>query len=207
MTISEVGDNVLGNNLYAYCFNNPVNMDDQDGNWPKWLKKAAKWVKNKVIDPIVDFCEDVVESAVTKVYNYYSALGVTTEETTKGIRINNSYRVGGFLAKYAYSYYLNHYSEYKDEIDGSTMGMAFEWDVHNVGFYVTSIVKAVGISPGFINDLNESTRNVDLGNTIYDDRHSVSFLMWGLYVIFLPDYALYDGIIYAKAANVVVADK
>lgn len=33
-----------GYNLFAYCFNNPVNMEDQTGNWPKWLEKVAKAV-------------------------------------------------------------------------------------------------------------------------------------------------------------------
>lgn len=28
-------------NLFAYCFNNPVNMSDETGAWPSWLKKVA----------------------------------------------------------------------------------------------------------------------------------------------------------------------
>lgn len=38
--ISDVGGNALGYNLFAYCFNNPVNMDDPTGQWPKWIGKA-----------------------------------------------------------------------------------------------------------------------------------------------------------------------
>ena len=38
--ISDLGGNVLGYNLFAYCFNNPVNMDDPTGQWPKWVGKA-----------------------------------------------------------------------------------------------------------------------------------------------------------------------
>lgn len=33
-------DHILENNLFAYCFNNPVNMFDDDGQWPKWITKA-----------------------------------------------------------------------------------------------------------------------------------------------------------------------
>lgn len=33
--ISSVGGDVLGCNMFAYCFNNPVNMSDPSGNWPK----------------------------------------------------------------------------------------------------------------------------------------------------------------------------
>jgi RHS repeat-associated protein len=42
--IAGTGENVLGYNMFAYCFNNPVNMSDPTGNWPSWgtvLKAAA----------------------------------------------------------------------------------------------------------------------------------------------------------------------
>ena len=38
--IAGVSDSVQGFNLFAYCFNNPVNMQDENGNWPKWLTGA-----------------------------------------------------------------------------------------------------------------------------------------------------------------------
>ena len=31
--VSDVGSNVLGYNMFAYCFNNPINMEDPNGNW------------------------------------------------------------------------------------------------------------------------------------------------------------------------------
>ena len=39
--ISGVSGDVLGYNQFTYCFNNPVNLQDEDGNWPKWAKKLA----------------------------------------------------------------------------------------------------------------------------------------------------------------------
>ena len=30
-----------GYNLFAYCFNDPINLTDGEGNWPKWLKKVV----------------------------------------------------------------------------------------------------------------------------------------------------------------------
>ena len=27
--------------MFAYCFNNPVNMYDETGTWPSWIKKAV----------------------------------------------------------------------------------------------------------------------------------------------------------------------
>ena len=51
--VAGVGGNVKGYNLFAYCFNNPVNMDDQTGNWPKWIKDTVKWVAKNIVRPIV----------------------------------------------------------------------------------------------------------------------------------------------------------
>ena len=51
--ISGVGGNILGNNVFAYCFNNPVNMDDGTGNWPQWLKNSVKWVAKNIVKPVV----------------------------------------------------------------------------------------------------------------------------------------------------------
>ncbi len=33
-------DHMLENNLFAYCFNNPVNMTDDGGYWPSWATKV-----------------------------------------------------------------------------------------------------------------------------------------------------------------------
>ena len=34
-------ENINQYNMFAYCFNNPVNMYDDAGTWPNWIKKAA----------------------------------------------------------------------------------------------------------------------------------------------------------------------
>ena len=34
--IADVGREVQGYNMFAYCQNNPVNLEDPTGNWPKW---------------------------------------------------------------------------------------------------------------------------------------------------------------------------
>lgn len=36
-------DHILENNLFAYCFNNPVNMTDDTGHWPKWATNLVKF--------------------------------------------------------------------------------------------------------------------------------------------------------------------
>ena len=40
----QTGQGVLSNNMFAYCMNNPVNMGDSTGTWPKWLSGALNIV-------------------------------------------------------------------------------------------------------------------------------------------------------------------
>ena len=59
--VPDVGDSMQGYNLFSYCFNNPVNMSDDSGHWPKWLENAANWVNEKIVQPAKEFVFDVVE--------------------------------------------------------------------------------------------------------------------------------------------------
>ena len=48
----------MGYNMFAYCFNNPVNMSDSSGDWPSWneiksgIGKVAKKIGELIIKPI-----------------------------------------------------------------------------------------------------------------------------------------------------------
>ena len=42
--ISGVGGDIRGYNLFAYCMNNPINLTDEAGNWPKWVETTTKIV-------------------------------------------------------------------------------------------------------------------------------------------------------------------
>ena len=53
--IGGVGGPVQGYNMFAYCFNNPVNMFDDSGHWPKWIKDVANWVNNNIVQPVANF--------------------------------------------------------------------------------------------------------------------------------------------------------
>ena len=66
--IAGVGGEVLGYNMFAYCFNNPVNMDDPTGNWPNWIKNTVKWVAKNIAKPVVK----TVQKALSKVDVTYS---------------------------------------------------------------------------------------------------------------------------------------
>ena len=51
-TLTYQMDSVQGKNLYQYCFNNPVNMEDEDGGWPKWVTQVAIGVGAIVIGAV-----------------------------------------------------------------------------------------------------------------------------------------------------------
>ena len=76
---------MLSCNMFAYCRNNPVNMSDESGQWPKWLKsvtkvikKAAKKVK-KVVTSFYKKCLNTIDTAV-------SAFGEIAASTSKYIQ-------------------------------------------------------------------------------------------------------------------------
>ncbi len=62
--IANVGGDVLGYNTFAYCVNNPVNMSDDTGNWPKWVGQATSWVNKKIIQPVKNFFSSTKQSSL-----------------------------------------------------------------------------------------------------------------------------------------------
>lgn len=35
--LGTVGKELHGNNMFAYCWNNPICMEDSNGDWPRWI--------------------------------------------------------------------------------------------------------------------------------------------------------------------------
>ena len=81
--ISGVGSDIRGYNLFAYCFNNPVNMSDPTGNWPKWIKNTVKWVAKNIVKPVVK----TVQKTLSKVDLTYST-GVNVSGTPSAWNFN-----------------------------------------------------------------------------------------------------------------------
>ncbi len=82
--ISSIGTTTQGYNMFAYCFNNPVNLSDTSGNWPKWVENTFNWVNDNIVKPVTNFVNNVADDIkkydknntdVNKVYeaNYISA--------------------------------------------------------------------------------------------------------------------------------------
>ncbi len=74
--ISGTDGDIKGYNLFAYCFNNPINMDDQNGHWFSWIKNTVKWLTKNIIKPVVK-----------KIQNTLSKVNVTS---TQGINISGT---------------------------------------------------------------------------------------------------------------------
>ena len=104
--------------------------------------------------------------------------------------------------QFGYSFYVNHFSEYQDDIRGSTVGMAFEWFVHNVAYVAYSTIDSFGLGSIFgmsSDDLQgkmDQARDVDIGAAIYADNHGGwSNAMQITYGILFPIPSISDRII------------
>ena len=53
--VSGVGQDIMGYNMFVYCHNNPVNMSDENGNWPKWVTKIVDTVNAIAYSIVYEF--------------------------------------------------------------------------------------------------------------------------------------------------------
>lgn len=76
--------------------------------------------------------------------------------TDDNVHIENSYKIVTPWIRYGYSFYLNHInSDTKNVIKGSSLGVSFEWESHNLAALF-----------GFG---GEAAENLDVGATIFSD--------------------------------------
>ena len=65
--MSGIGGDIMGYNMFAYCMNNPVNMSDPSGNWPRWITAAVTVVAAVVTVAAVATGNVAVASVAAKV--------------------------------------------------------------------------------------------------------------------------------------------
>ena len=94
-----------GCNMFAYCFNNPVNMFDSSGHWPKWGEDAKDWMKENVTQPVKQFISEIKEDVSNYDKNNQSEKTVLASNyfsSYKGVPVfrTNGDRSGSFGAMF-----------------------------------------------------------------------------------------------------------
>ncbi|WP_158523392.1 RHS repeat-associated core domain-containing protein [Clostridium taeniosporum] len=94
--VGQIG-NIQGHNMFQYCFNNPVNMDDPSGQWPAWLDYIGDVVEDtvntvintvkSVVDNVTAYVSNVISSAVNMVK---ASLGASGEPNSVGREYNKN---------------------------------------------------------------------------------------------------------------------
>ena len=98
--ISGNGMSIQGYNMFIYCFNNPVNMCDSEGDWPKWIKSVTSWVDKNIIQPIEEKVVQPIKKFIGNVISDIKNYDKNNESETKVIEANyfSSYK-GTFVVK------------------------------------------------------------------------------------------------------------
>ena len=78
--ISGVGRDIRGYNMFSYCMNNPVNLSDNIGNWPQWIKNVVN---------TVTYIAKTVVKAVAKVAASNPIRKTSTESTSSFVFANH----------------------------------------------------------------------------------------------------------------------
>ena len=145
--MSGVNGSLKGHNLFAYCFNNPVNLTDSSGNWPAWctapiprLIISEIFAKNhkensdnreKIDTELQDSyteeeAEDAIESYLAK-YNK-DEITITVNINDTRAKITNSYLV---TSKYDRQY-VSEILARTDGFNRKSSNLSAEWLGHNV---------------------------------------------------------------------------
>ena len=68
-----------GYNLFAYCFNNPVNLADSEGNWPTLdgLRQGVSNISHKVIEAVVEKVEEIKDKIAETDFIYGTGIEVS----------------------------------------------------------------------------------------------------------------------------------
>ncbi|MBP5551260.1 MAG: RHS repeat-associated core domain-containing protein [Bacilli bacterium] len=177
-------DNPLNISLFRYCANNPVMNVDPDGTWIWIVILASIAIAATAHDMYQIFRSDEDKKVSYSIQN-------------GEVIIKNSREILTPWVKYIYSIYLNHINaDTKDMIKGTSMGMEFEWWVHNAAYYIGSGLKLLGVKKLFGLDIDEplvSAESVNIGKSIYADKHGwKSGIMHLGYLLINPFGAIHD---------------
>ena len=167
---ASTGQGLTGNNMFAYCGNNPVNRVDPTGEI--WFLIAV----GAAIAIVTIVCEQAAYKNAEKTYEEYD--DVIVVENGKVSNANQA----SYKDIWALSAYVRYYTD--SGAQGTSYGLAIEWAAHKVG-------DSLGMSGG---------KDLDFGKTIvsdFEDHHSVTniwqpIIMNGVELITNPLFYIYD---------------
>ena len=72
---------------------------------------------------------------------------------------------------------INYSSEFSDDIGGTSAGLAYEWEMHNIAYDLLCFLEKFGVE---VEAEKKKAKDVDVGYTIFSDNHRMlSVVMWG----------------------------
>ncbi len=181
--LASTGQGFIGTNMFAYCNNNPINLEDSAGAFP------ISSQQNKTEFMLYGSNDSDIEIVTLPPPNFFYDEGIglsyDISEDGNSVEIPNSYLVWSPFAMYEYIE-MNR----GDEVHGSTMGVVFECMMHNAGY-------AFGVLTGNQGWI-DAGKSVEFGNTIFDDHREgyEDTLMHVAYFKTFPIYAIYDLVVY-----------
>ena len=153
----STGQGMLGNNMYAYCNNNPVMFTDPTGELPRWaiacivvaavvvtaaVTTAAVIISNHVKNSNI---ESDIEDQLQESYTEDEAAKAIKDITGKNVKFYDDDK-GQRIAQIENSFYVMSKSEriYAAAVlsrtqgfERSTASIAAEWRVHNVAYVIS----------------------------------------------------------------------
>ena len=114
------------------------------------------------------------------------------------VQIVNSYKIQTPWVQWGYSFYLNHINPYtRDVIKGTSLGVQFEWMLHNIAYKGGSVIRLFGklFGQDWLREQIEQAKSVDVGPTIFSDSgHDIfgTLMKLAYILLFGPWIAGYD---------------
>lgn len=128
--------------------------------------------------------------AVAVVHDAFQIGSTEYVPSETGVHIKDSYMILTPWFQYGYCFWLNHVNpETRYVIDGTTNGLMYEWMLHNIAFWGSSLL-------GF-DDYADMAASVDVGETLFSDDHN-NWMEHGMklsYILLDPASSLIDLII------------
>ena len=182
----STGQGILGNNMFAYCLNNPCSGFDPYGNYSKTSfdntsnADDAPW---KIVYSGYDYFVSYQGTICTKNIQFGVPIYKASDKNA-GAKVIYSHNTRNLIEMY--DFIESHRGE---EVSGTTFGIMWEWIVHNAAYDFGVFLD--------IKTLTDRGKDLDIGNTIYDDNHGIASLaMEASYFSFAGYFAWYDLWIY-----------